>query len=72
MANRVNENWEMFARLCVSKDAPPVQLQDMRRAFYAGTWAVIMDMGKNAGGALFEEVKKECEEFLHKVNAGEA
>jgi hypothetical protein len=34
----VESAWESFAAGVVPKDAPSVQRQEMRRAFYAGAW----------------------------------
>lgn len=36
--NRIAEQWDSYARE-VLEDAPPIQKQECRRAFYAGAWA---------------------------------
>jgi hypothetical protein len=35
------EQWDKFARAVVPIGAPPIQRQEMRRAFYAGAQAVM-------------------------------
>ena len=35
------EQWDSFARAVLPKDASAVQLQEMRRAFYAGAQAIL-------------------------------
>ena len=34
------EAWQSYATSVLPIDAPPVQVQETRRAFYAGAWAV--------------------------------
>jgi hypothetical protein len=38
MSNRrlMAEQWDSFARATLPRGAPPIQRQEMRRAFYAG------------------------------------
>ncbi len=35
------EQWDSFARAVLPKDAPAVQRQEMRRAFYAGAQGIL-------------------------------
>jgi len=35
------EQWDQFARAVIPAGAPPVQRQEMRRAFYAGAQAIL-------------------------------
>lgn len=35
------EQWDQFARLVLPKDAPAIQRQEMRRAFYSGAQAIL-------------------------------
>jgi hypothetical protein len=35
------EQWDSFARAVLPKDAPSVQRQEMRRAFYAGAQGIL-------------------------------
>ena len=38
--NTIAEQWELLERAVMLKDAPPVQRQEMRRAFYSGAGAI--------------------------------
>lgn len=35
----MREEWEDYRQRIVPKDAHPIQIQETRRAFYAGAWA---------------------------------
>lgn len=35
------EQWDQFARAVLPADAPPIQKQEMRRAFYAGAESIL-------------------------------
>lgn len=60
------------------KDAPLVQRQEMRRAFYAGVEAMLRlqyaigDMSDDAGVAMIEGWHDECRRFAQLVAAGTA
>lgn len=41
MKNTIAEQWAAFEALVMPKDAPPVQRQEMRRAFYSGAEAML-------------------------------
>jgi len=39
--NTIQDKWDKFSSLVISKDAPAVQVTEMRLAFYAGVSAMI-------------------------------
>ncbi|MBZ0086495.1 MAG: hypothetical protein K8F33_00100 [Thermomonas sp.] len=78
--NTVQEQWDGFRKLVVPKDAPEVQVTEMRRAFYAGVeamlriqWAIGDDaVSEDAGVAILEGVHDECRRFAEDVANGAA
>lgn len=42
----VLKSWQRFRRDFIPPDAPPIQLQEMERAYYAGCSAVFMGLVK--------------------------
>lgn len=42
--NLIADEWETYRREIVPADAPPVQIQETRRAFYAGVHAALAIM----------------------------
>lgn len=76
--NTVQQQWAMFEKLVVPKDAPPVQRQETRRAFYAGVEAILRlqyqmgDVSDDAGVAMIEGWHDECRRFAQQVAAGAA
>lgn len=76
----VYEEWASFALAVIPADAPPVQRQEMRRAFYAGCWSMLQTVkllgtdvvsGDEAVAAL-EQREAEITEFYQKVKGGRA
>lgn len=67
--------WQEYRGRVVPRDAPPVQLQETRRSFYAGAWAVLSRLSANACAGLddaaavahVESLFKECEAFSRSV-----
>lgn len=80
MKNTIAEQWAAFEAAVVPKSAPPVQRQEMRRAFYAGAEAMLRmqwDIGdeavsENAGVAMMEGWHDECRRFAQQVANGAA
>lgn len=79
--NTLAAKWGSFAAIVVAHDAPPVQRQEMRRAFYAGANAYRQLARVNAvacGGneelavANIEGWDEELRAFNEAVKAGEA
>lgn len=76
--NTVQQQWAMFEKLVMPKDAPPRQRQEMRRAFYAGVKATLclqFEMGNvsdDAVVAMIEGWHDECRRFAQQVAAGAA
>lgn len=73
--------WASFRDRVIPKDAGPVQLQEMRRAFYAGAWALHTSMNAIAlnpevkdctATILMESLTVEMEQFQADVKAGKA
>lgn len=78
--NTVQDQWERFRKHVVPKDAPPVQVQEMRRSFYAGVEAMLRiqfaisdgAMSEDAAVAILEGVHDECCRFAGDVARGAA
>lgn len=75
------EQWDSFARAVLSKDAPAVQRQEMRRAFYAGAqgimFGVIMALAPESEPTpedlqIMENLQTELDEFIELIKAGRA
>lgn len=73
MKYHIKTNWDTFNRLAMPKDAPEVQVREMRNAFYAGVamiFAEIMDQLDNPnltndeGGEFMAEIHSEVNEFI--------
>lgn len=72
--------WNSYARAVMPADAPEVQRVEMRRAFMAGVWSMLMacsDIGKpnitEEDGVMFlETLKRECMAFQDMVKQGKA
>jgi hypothetical protein len=78
--NTIQEQWEQFSTLVIPKNAPDIQKQEMRRAFYAGVQATLriqFEIGNSsitevAGVAMLEGLHEECQLFASAVARGEA
>lgn len=76
--NTVQQQWAMFEKLVMPKDAPPMQRKEMRRAFYAGVEATLRlqfemgDVSDDAGVAMIEGWHDECRRFAQQMAAGDA
>jgi hypothetical protein len=77
----IADMWEIYRERVVPRDAPPVQVSECRRAFYAGAQGVLMDgfmgigdksISEDDGIAHLEKLHQECNDFAAKVAAGRA
>lgn len=77
----IAEMWAIYLKMVVPRDAHRIQIQECRRAFYAGAQSVLMDglMGigddsvdEDAGMRHLESLHEECEQFAEAVKAGRA
>lgn len=76
----VQQMWDGFASSVLPKDAPPIQWTEMRRAFYAGCYGMLMacsqigeeSVSEDTGVLRLELWKQECEDFYRKVKEGKA
>lgn len=74
----VAQMWDLYRSYVVPHDAPPVQVSECRRAFYAGCQSVLMDgllgigddtISEEQGIGHLEALFKECEQFAKDVDA---
>jgi hypothetical protein len=77
----VAEMWASFAKATMPELASNVQRREMRRAFYAGAYGMLMgaafgpgeeDVSEEEGVAMFEAWRKELEAFQRDVLEGRA
>lgn len=76
----VKAEWEEYARLVLPADAPPVQITETRRAFYAGAWSMLMQSSELGDDSVSEEQgvialewwRREIEAFHRAVQDGRA
>lgn len=76
----VKAGWRTYAEHVLPTEALPVQMQETRRAFYAGArylLGVLEGIGDNAvsedsGVAILESIAAELTRFLNDVEAGRA
>jgi hypothetical protein len=76
----IADQWALFEKLVIPANAPPIQRQEMRRAFYAGAEALLglqMEIGdgsitEEAGVAIIEGWHDECRRFAAMVAEGKA
>ena len=77
----VAELWNEFSRKVIASDAPAIQRQEMRHAFYAGAEGLLkaiercLDPGTDATDAdlrMMEGVNQELMDFAKAVAAGRA
>ena len=77
----VNEMWESFARsVFAGLDIGDIQRQEMKRAFMAGCWGVLMvamgvgepDVDESGAVAHLEQMKADLEAFYRDVKGGRA
>lgn len=77
---RIASEWNKFEKAVMPPNAPAVQRKEMRRAFYAGVWAmfqVAKELGEDSvseeeGVKTLEEIEAECMEFMKQVRSKSA
>ena len=78
--NTIAEQWGLFEKAVIPIDAPAIQRQEMRRAFYGGAAALLRlqwvvgdgAIGEDAGVAIIEGWHDECLRFAEDVSKGRA
>ena len=76
--NMMNELWTTFADLVLPDDAPQIQRQEMRRAFYAGAWGMfnflmgLEGLSEREREMIAQRVRGECQDFMTWIDNGEA
>lgn len=78
--NTIQDQWNLFEATVLPKDAPDIQKQEMRRAFYAGAEAMariqfaIGDkaVSEDAGVQILEGCHEELRSFASEVAQGKA
>jgi hypothetical protein len=76
----INGEWESYRTQVLPKDAPPIQIMECRRAFYAGSEAFFRcvfdvsgdDVSEDAGAEYLETLNQELQAFGRDVGAGKA
>lgn len=79
MPKYVEMEWRTYAERVVPEDAPPVQIQESRRAFYAGAQSFLNIMmvrldpdtePTDADLHMMDEIHDELQQFMRDVVAG--
>lgn len=79
MAKRIAAEWKSYREDVMAGDAPPIQVQECRRAFYAGAQAFLsLLMSKlepdaeptEADLQMMDEIHEELQQFARAVAAG--
>ena len=69
----VKRQWMTFRRAVIPADAPPVQITEMQRAFYAGAQILFLELAKASGEDenkahyLFDSIHEELKEYFEKM-----
>lgn len=74
----IKEEWENFEAQVISPEAPPIQREEMEKAFYAGSFALMSmqmrmadaDVTDEEGANQMESWNNECIAFKDKVVSG--
>lgn len=69
--NTIQQEWEGFSASVLPKNAPQIQRDEMRQAFFAGAWTVVCqtirigedDVSEQEGIDQISRVRAEIEEF---------
>lgn len=78
--NTIAEQWALFEASVMPKNAPPIQRQEMRRAFYSGAAALLRiqlvigseTVSEDAGVAILQGLHEELHAFSGMVTSGKA
>ena len=76
--NTIQVQWNSFEKMVVPQDAPPIQRQEMKLAFYAGAEAMMRinfavghdSISEEAGFHILNGCQIECREFADQVAEG--
>ena len=63
--NTIAEQWELFSAAVMPKNAPPIQQQEMQKAFYAGAAAMLRMQWKIGDAAVSEDAGVSMMEGWH-------
>jgi len=70
--------WDTYAARVLPKDAGPIQVQEIRRAFYAGAWGMFNliktthELDDRQALDRIRALHKECDDFKQRVENGDA
>jgi hypothetical protein len=72
---KLSEQWQSYFKKVMPNGGPSIQVQECRRAFYAGAFAALMlveivgaeDVSAEAGVAYIQSLIKECRDFNARV-----
>jgi len=78
--NTIQEQWKQFSALVIQNDAPEIQKQEMKLAFYGGAEAVLRlqlnitdpSVSDDAGVQMLEGIHDECRRFAAEIAKGSA
>lgn len=76
----IEAEWETYRRMTIPPDAPPIQLIEMRRAFYFGANALMHinqcigepDISEDAGLSILSSIRAELDAFLTAIQEDRA
>jgi hypothetical protein len=74
----IEDEWNGFAARVLPKDAPQIQRQEMRRAFFAGVHISLLGLSDLSAGdedraiEALEDMHRQCREFAARVEIGVA
>ena len=75
--NTISEKWELFQSEVIPKSAGPIQLREMKLAFYSGAFAFLAmqkeiignpSLSEDAGIALLEAWQDEIQLYFNQYN----
>jgi hypothetical protein len=74
ISKRVEKQWLEFERTVMPKNAPPIQRQEMKRAFYSGAFMLLQhlkhgieeDTTDDEGVDILESIEQECVDFMQR------
>lgn len=72
MTVTIKDDWESYQRDVLPINAPQVQVQECRRAFYAGALAASCNIRDSGDLSSAEKYAQECMAFKEEVTKGDA
>ena len=75
----VQQEWESYRNAVIPPDAPQIQHQECKRAFYAGAHSIMQflmsmsddNLSEEAGSAILEGLRQELCDFASRVGISE-